>query len=461
MTATASATRPAALPLGALLVRHALGLAPEVLTPARLEKTKLCLLDLLSCIFGAQPMPWNRAILAYAERGCGHGGSAVPGVGEGCPPVEAAFINSVLAAGASRSDIHPPSISHPGLVIVPTLLALLGERPVSGRDFLLAVLAGYEAMGRAGRALVTAENSRRFRPSGLCGPIGAALAAARLLALDEKAALSALGIAGNAAGGPMEWAFSGAPDLRYQPAQAARAGTAAALMAREGVEGSHSILEGPGGLLATFGAAPGAEALLSGAWGASFEIDTVEFKAVPVCVHAQAAAFAAQRLVEQAEFAADEIEDLAIATYGKAVDYPGCAATGPIANAQEARMSIPFAVASVLVLQTLGDANFVAVDDPRIASLASRARLRCDDDLDAAFPVRQQARIELTLAEGCRLGIYLEDLPPFGPDEVRARFRACADAALGARRAAELAQAIEVLEDLPDAAVLGDLLRPE
>ncbi len=446
-------------PLGALLVRNALALGPEALTVERTAKLELCLLDLLSCLFGAQPLPWNRPLLAYGERGCGEGRAVVPGVGHGCPPAEAAFLLSALAAGASRSDIHPPSVGHPGLVVFPTLLALLGERQASGRDFLLGALAGYEAMGRAGRALVTPAGSRRFRPSGLCGPVGAAIAGARLLGLDEPAALSALGLAGNAAGGLMEWAFSGAPDLRYQPAQAARAGTAAALMAREGAEGSHSILEGPAGLLATFGAAPAAEALLAADWGGGFEVDAVEFKAVPVCVHAQAAAFAARRLVEREAVDPGRIESLAIATYGTAVDYPGCAAGGPIANAQEARMSIPFTVASVLVLGALDDANFAAVGDARIASLAARATLRRDAVMDAAFPARQQARVEVALDDGRRLSAELEDLPDFGPEAVRARFRRCAAAVLGASRAAELEALVGELASLPDAARLAALLR--
>lgn len=462
--------------LGELLARNVLALDPEALTPARLAKVKLCLLDLLSCLLGAAELPWTGPLQSYAAQGCGRGGSVVAGTRLLCPPGEAAFVNSAVAAGASRSDMHPPSASHPGLVIFPTLLALAGVRapnehrqteqpqtedPLSGSAFLLAALAGYEAMGRAGRALVTSDNSRRFRPSGLCGPVGAALAAARALQLPLGQTMAALGLAGNAAGGLMEWAHSGAPDLRYQPAQAARAGTVAALLAREGVEASASILEGPAGLLATFGGPPERAGQLGDPWGGAFEIDEVQFKAVPICVFAQAAAFAVRQLVEAEGRALDgsEIEAIEVATFPKAIDYPGCANPGPLVTVQEARMSIPFAVASVLVLGGLGDGNFAAFDDPRIGRLAARVTLRRDPGMEAAFPLRQQARVAISLTSGRRLSTFLEDLPDFGPDDVRARFRRCAAAALGRARAAELEEAVTTLESLPDAARIAALLR--
>lgn len=448
-------TEEAAPALGACLVRQAAGLELEGVPAPVLAQVKLSFLDFLSCVHGALDAPWNAALLAYAGQGCGSGPAGVVGAAERLPPAEAAFVNSALAAGASRSDMHPPSVSHPALVIFPTLLALAPYGRPSGRDFLLAALAGYEAMGRIGRALVTRENSRRFRPTGLCGPVAAALAGARLLGLDERASLSAMGIAGNAAGGLMEWAWSGAPDLRHQPADAARAAVAAVLFARAGGEGSHSILEGPSGLLATFEGPAERRGLLAAPWGTPFEIEAIEYKAVPICVHAQASAFAALRLLDEGAVEPDAVAGLEIATYRTAVDYPGCAQTAPVGTAQEARMSIPFAVASVLVLGGLTDRNFAAVGDARIERLMALTDLHADPAMDAAFPARQQATLRLTLRDGTCRTACLEGLPPFGPPQVRARFRACAEAVAGAAAATAIETAVERLEEQAD---LGGLL---
>jgi len=217
----------------------------------------------------------------------------------------------------------------------------------------------------------------------------------------------------------------------------------------------------PIGLLATFGGPPERAGQLGDPWGGAFEIDEVQFKAVPICVFAQAAAFAARQLVEAEGRALDasEIEAIEVATFPKAIDYPGCANPRPLATVQEARMSIPFAVASVLVLGELGDGNFAAFDDPRIGRLAARVTLRRDPGMEAAFPLRQQAHVAISLTGGRRLSTFIEDLPDFGPDDVRARFRHCAAAALGRARAAELEEAVTALETLPDAARVAALLR--
>ncbi len=444
--------------LGAHLAAESAALTLETLPPAVRAGIKLSFLDFLSCVYGAVDMPWNAAVVAYAGRGCGQGGATILGTPFHGPPAESAFVNSTLAAGASRSDMHPPSASHPALVIFPTLLALAAEAPLEGTGFLLAAVAGYEAMGRLGRALVTSENSRHFRPSGLCGPVGAALAGARALGLGRDATLSAMGIAGNAAGGLMEWAHSGAPDLRYQPAQAARAATAAVLFAREGGEGSHSIIEGPAGLLATFAAPPERRALLAEPWGPRFEIEDIEYKAVPICVFAQAAAFAAKALIAQRPLEPARIRSLEIHTFSKAIDYPGCAFAGPIRTPQEARMSIPFSVASVLVLRALDDANFNALGNREIDRLAAATTLIRDPAMDAAFPAHQRARVIALLSDGDRLECGIESLPRFGQDQVRERFRSCAAAIIGPARTLQVERLVESIEQIGDLSALTSLL---
>lgn len=176
---------------------------------------------------------------------------------------------------------------------------------------------------------------------------------------------------------------------------------------------------------------------------------------MPICVHAQAAAFAARRLLDAGRLDTEKIAALEIVTYRTAIDYPGCAETGPLRSAQEARMSIPFAVASVLVLDGLTDRNFAAFGEPRIAKPMRLTRLRSEPAMDAAFPARQQARVRLILHDGTVHEAGLDDLPPFGPTEVRARFRDGAAQVLGPERVPPLEAAVDGLRDSPG---LDDLL---
>ena len=73
-----------------------------------------------------------------------------------------------------------------------------------------AAIVGYEVGGRIGRAIVTPEFARTFRPTGFTGPLAAAAACSRLLGLDEAATANALSLAANFVGGQNQWPHTGA-----------------------------------------------------------------------------------------------------------------------------------------------------------------------------------------------------------------------------------------------------------
>src|SRR6185503_79269 len=208
--ATVSAPNAAA-PL-AVRMAHALAsynfarMSPEVVA-----KAKLCVYDLLSSALSAGEQPWSREIVAIARRNSG-------GVAHGAPIIgtsdvvslhDAALANGTLSHGLVRDDMHVGSVSHLGTVLVPTLLALVGTTKASGKDFLTALVAGYEVGGKVGRMIMDVEVSKIFRPTGTVGPIAAAAAGAKLLGLTPEQTTAALALAANTAAGYNEWAGTG------------------------------------------------------------------------------------------------------------------------------------------------------------------------------------------------------------------------------------------------------------
>src|SRR5690606_3571265 len=97
---------------------------------------------------------------------------------------DAAFANGVMGHGLVREDMHAASISHHGVVVWPTLLALAERTPVTGARLLAAAIVGYEVGCRIGRALFDRELAGLFRPTGLTAPIGAGAAGSYLLEFD-------------------------------------------------------------------------------------------------------------------------------------------------------------------------------------------------------------------------------------------------------------------------------------
>ncbi len=102
------------------------------------------------------------------------GPCSIIGTSINAPAIDAVFANSVAGHGLVREDMHTGSVSHLGIVVLPPLLALAQARRVDGRSFAAAAVIGYEVGGRIGRALVTPEFARTFRPTGFTGPLAAA-----------------------------------------------------------------------------------------------------------------------------------------------------------------------------------------------------------------------------------------------------------------------------------------------
>ena len=140
--------------------------------PEVVAKAKLCLLDFLSCTFEAGNHPWSRQAVAIAQAG---GSATIIGTPQLSSTADAAFANAVMGHGLVREDMHAASIAHHGVVIWPTLLAISEQTPLHGTRLLTAAIIGYETGARIGRALLTSDLARLYRPTGLVAPPGAVL----------------------------------------------------------------------------------------------------------------------------------------------------------------------------------------------------------------------------------------------------------------------------------------------
>ena len=96
-----------------------------------------------------------------------------------------AFVTGGLTHILETDDLHRESVTHPGCVVVPAVLAVAAEEKVSGHDVLDAVLHGFEAMCRVGNA-VGPTHYQVWHNTATCGPFGSAMAAATLKGLSDE-----------------------------------------------------------------------------------------------------------------------------------------------------------------------------------------------------------------------------------------------------------------------------------
>jgi 2-methylcitrate dehydratase PrpD len=351
--------------------------------------------------------------------------------------------------------MHTGSVSHLGIVVLPPLLALAQQRRVDGRSFAAAAIVGYEVGGRIGRAIVTPEFARTFRPTGFTGPLAAAAACSRLLGLDEAGTASALSLAANFVGGQNQWPHTGADEMFFEAGVAARNGLTAAQLAALGAYGSEKALDGEAGLLTAY--RPDHKAPEVRLFDGEPEIMSVFFKPVPVCNFAQTPCLAAVALAKGKKFDPSEIVAVEVSASRAAKAYPGCDYAGPFARVLQAKMSIHYAVASALLRGSVDEASYLKLDDPTLLALAARVTVKAGDDFTAAFPAKQGAEVTVRLKDGRVLSHRLEDVIPADLDLIRRRFRSAAAKAIGADAARALEAAVDDLDRSTDVGALMQL----
>ncbi|WP_305985687.1 MmgE/PrpD family protein [Roseibium sp. MMSF_3544] len=163
---------------------------------------------------------------------------------------QAAFLNAVAGHALDFDDWEIPGNTHPTVVLLPALLAVIGKE-VRGEDLARAYLAGFEVIARLGEALNFDHYDAGWHTTATLGAPGAAAACARVLGLSVEQTVNALSFAVSAASGFTCQFGSNAKPL--QAGFAARSGVEAAFLASAGLTGQPDVLDHSRGAAALMG----------------------------------------------------------------------------------------------------------------------------------------------------------------------------------------------------------------
>lgn len=312
----------------------------------------------------------------------------------------AALIHGTAAHAAEVDDSFREAMYHPGAATIAAALAAAQSRGASGMDFLRAVVLGYEVSTRIG-VVLGRPHYRFWHSTGTVGTFGAAAAAGGLLELDPPAFAYALATAGTFAAGLQQAFRLDTMAKPLHPGRAAEAGLLAAQLAARGMTSSLDLLDGEAGLGQAMSDGPdwsGVGATL----GSEFHITRLTFKNHIGCGHTFPAIDGALELQRLHGIQAEDIERVHVATYKPALDI---ACYDRPTTASEAKFSMAYVVATALVN---GSVRLAAYEPARLADPATRALMErisvaVDPELDAAFPSRRAARIEMVLRDGTRI----------------------------------------------------------
>jgi catechol 2,3-dioxygenase-like lactoylglutathione lyase family enzyme len=152
-------------------------------------------LDSLGCSLGGAQTAVGQKYIATAGAFGGNPESTVIGGGARISCIYAAYVNSLLNVALDYDDTYLYALSHPGGPVIHAALAAADMVHASGKEFLTAIITGYEVSIRIGRALrsMTLEGGlRRVLFSSAFTVFGAAASAGKLMGLDESGLIQRL-----------------------------------------------------------------------------------------------------------------------------------------------------------------------------------------------------------------------------------------------------------------------------
>jgi 2-methylcitrate dehydratase PrpD len=321
-------------------------------------------------------------------------------------PLFAALVNAAASHISEQDDVHNGSVFHPATVVFPAALAVAQHVGASGRDFIAASVAGYETGIRIGEFLGRS-HYRLFHTTGTAGTIAAAIAAGHMLGLDSDRMLHAVGSAGTQAAGMWEFLRDAADSKQLHTAKAAADGLAAAFLASDGFTGARRILEGAQGMGAGMSsdADPGR---LVYRLGSRWALTETSFKFHASCRHTHPAADALLTIVEEHDLKADGIARITAHVHQGAIDV-----LGPVTDPQtvhQAKFSMPATLGLIAAHRGAGMAEFDGVlRDNKVRPLMARVRMRLDDEVDAAYPVRWIGKVTVSTSDGRELHARVDE----------------------------------------------------
>lgn len=388
--------------------------------------------------------------------------------GDKLPAPNAAQLNATMAHSLDFDDVHEDAIMHPGVVTIPTALAMADYiGGLSGREFITSIALGTDFICRLGLAARPGENIHQYgwHLTTLFGYLTAGAVAARLLGLDEDGISNAIGIGYHQSSGNGQCVKDGALTKRMGPGMAVRGGIASALMAKRGITGARNTLEGRSGMYQVYHGGSYSRDILLGELGTRFESVNVSIKPYPCCRGVHPFIDAGLALVAGHDLRPGDIESILIEC-GEGTNFLLATPFETKARPRtyvDAQFSIIWGVATALARRraTLEDFTEEAIKSADILGLTAKTAVQVDPALNRGDVGIEPARVTVSMTGGA---VFTEqvDLPTGTPSrplsfaDIERKFDDCLAHAgqpispAAARRLVDRVARLEDLEDVRD-----------
>ncbi|WP_407155801.1 MmgE/PrpD family protein [Bradyrhizobium sp. STM 3557] len=367
--------------------------------------------------------------------------------------MNAAFINGVSSHIFDYDDTHLKTIIHPAGPVASAILALSELQPVSGKDFLNALVLGVETECRIGNAVYPNHYDVGWHITGTAGVFGSAAAVGKLLKLNEQQMVWALGLAASQPVGLRE--SFGSMNKSFNPGRAASNGIFAAMLASKNFTSSDGMIEAKRGWANTISTKQDYNEIL-GDLGKRYEAALNTYKPFACGIVLHPAIDAAIQLRNVNKLTADQIDHIDLKVHPLVLELTGKKTPR---EGLEGKFSIYHAVAVALVEGAGGEKQFSdrAVTDPTIVALRSKVHPVITPGIKP-----EQVDMTIVLKDGRQLHRYIEHAigsveVPMTDKQLEAKFSDLAEGIIPADTIRRVMDACWNIENLPSAADIAKM----
>jgi 2-methylcitrate dehydratase PrpD len=433
------------------LARYVVGARRQDLPDSVRKESTRTLINWVGCAVGGSRHETVDTAIGALSPFSGPSQATILGRRERMDVLHAALMNGISSHIFDFDDTHLRTIIHPAGPVASAILALAEYRPVSGADFLNALVLGVEVECRIGNAVYPAHYDVGWHITGTVGPFGAAAAVGKLLHLSEQQMVWALGLAAAQPVGLRE--MFGTMTKSFHPGRAAQNGFTAALLASRNFTASNQGIEAPRGWASVLSTARNYAAITENL-GAHYEISENTYKPFPCGIVIHPAIDGCMQLRNQHSLAAGQIERIELKVHPLVLELTG--RKTPQAGL-EGKFSVYHAVAAAIIDGAVGERQFSdqAVRNPAIVALRERVSAVVDPGI-----AEDQARITIVMKDQRHLEKYIEHCVgsarnPMTNAQLEAKFSGLADGVLPPDQIRRLMDLCWNIASLPEAAQLA------
>ena len=381
------------------LARYVTTAHAEDLPVAVKKEAARTLLNWVGCAIGGSRHETVDIAISALSPFSGPAQASVLGRHERLDVMHAALMNGISSHIFDFDDTHLRTIIHPAGPVASAILALAEYHPVSGSDFVNALVLGAEVECRIGNAVYPAHYDVGWHITGTVGPFGAAAAVGKLLNLSEQQMVWALSLAATQPVGLRE--MFGTMTKSFHPGRAAQNGLTAAFLASKNFTSSNQGIEASRGWANVLSTARNYAEITEGL-GAHYEISSNTYKPFPCGIVIHPAIDGCIQLRKEHHLEARQIERIDLKVNPLVLELTG--KKSPQIGL-EGKFSVYHAVAAAIVDGVVGEQQFSdrAVKDPQMIALRDRVVATVDRSI-----AEDQVRIVITLKDQSRFEKYIE-----------------------------------------------------